>query len=300
MSKTIKPPLLNPLLVLLTLRAASSLRARVGENADSWSVCPGLRLANPDPDRVPGRWTASWPEATRRSLLEAWSDPLLRRAVSGKNSPLSTADLAEQIGAGSVGDTIHWGKVETPNNASVLKAVGWSLPESPSCDGWCNDMLSAWARLRSQASADSGFQLWLDIAPGSSAAAWWTERRVADSLRWGAGWWFSPPQNGDWDGYAAALQAAGRRISAHPAWNQWVWPWADLVQQAMEECMKTGSVSARCGPPFVWPRRKGEDWGRLRKVLWDDLKAAVGPPGLLEDLMAGVCFARPGDSIFDG
>lgn len=284
MSKSIKQPMISPLLVSITVRALRAVAPKLTPTEDVWSNCPGLRLANPDPDRTDLNWTQGWPAPTRKTLAEAWGVPECPASLLGF-SP-DPAVLSDLIAQGS--EHVRWGLgEETSPDAAGLSVQGWRLPRSPT-SGWPMWLLDRWSLQRATAT-----QVWLELPGTPDAWGWWDERALDDSLKWGASWWMAPPEAplGDqaWDRYTRFLQDVGRRVLAQPRMNQWVWPWANLAQQAIEDTLRGASVTARSGPPFAWASQKGEEWGRLRKAVWEGMQASMGAPSLLEDVLAGIC-----------
>lgn len=261
---------INPVLVLLTLRAARAVQARLppGPPEDLWSLAPGLRVARSDPDRQPAQWLEGWHEDARENLDKAWHSAL----VQGSLAPVEAAALI---------DTQH--AAEGPEAAGACVCM---LPSTPPKSGWPPQVLHALAE-----EGATPRPRWLDV-PAGAGQEWWTEHHYNDSLRWGVGWWFQPPaENAGWAAYSDLMEQVSHRVVRHLQSDQWVWPWTDLMQQAMEECLRSGTVTARCGGP--WTRKRPGEWGKLRRTVWQSASQAMAPYGTMEDLMTGVlCHAR--------
>lgn len=283
----IKPSALSPLWALLCLRSVRAIQGRLMPSGrqDAWGLMPGLRLAHPDPDRPPSRWSETWHEAVRQRLDAVEAHPLLAIPTPHPRGP-EPCEIATALASGDALPGVVWNALPaSPCPPLASEAIGWRLPVPAPAVGWPADVLEQLLACR-----PASQQVWLIVPSEAEGWTWWSDSRFKDTLRWGASWWFEAPSTtAGWDAYGQTLSAVARRLLTQPEAEQWVWPIADILQQALEEIMRTGGLHSRTGAP--WGGGCAEEWARLRRTLWTVAQECFGGGGALEDVTAGVVFA---------
>jgi len=230
---------------------------------------PGLRLAHPDPDRPPSRWSETWHEAVRQRLDAVEAHPLLAIPTPHPRGP-EPCEIATALASGDALPGVVWNALPaSPCPPLASEAIGWRLPVPAPAVGWPADVLEQLLACR-----PASQQVWLIVPSEAEGWTWWSDSRFKDTLRWGASWWFETPSTtAGWDAYGQTLSAVARRLFIQTEAEQWVWPIADILQQALEEIMRTGGLHSRTGAP--WGGGCAEEWARLRRTLWMAGQTAV-------------------------
>lgn len=302
----IRPQSISPLLVLLVQRAHRSVRGRLGVAVDADPWCGmGLLVAQvPDGDRSPRDWVRGWRAAARESYSAALNSPLVQagKRESSFLDPLllPSRDVGvgrpmvtwESLAHGQTSDDVRFGVKASPKVQewpAGLKTVGVVMEYGPG--GFELQELDALLSAR-----DHGIQAWAELPGEPEAWSAWSDGCWGAVDKVGAAVWAHPPVQDHWNDYGAFLERAILRWCQDGNWEQWMWPAADLLQQAIEEAMLNGTPSKKeAGPWPAFPGRcRHPDWGRLRRQLWAATQRACGGAGALEDVIVGIVLADRG------
>ncbi len=239
----LKPPIANPLLVLMVHRAL--LNCPELPNLDrGWMACYGLMPADDRQAEVlPAEWFNSLPLQAQSHIDEAINSDFFRIAAglkkggSGHPDPELLSALLYDNGSSS-----GFSKL---SEKEVL-AVGKPWPSAYDDPTWIIE-----ARPFSNA--------WVEMDPADDYDA-----RVVDfSLKMGAGIWFHPPTRKSTSSEKnPALVGVWDAVLDTPGWDQWVFPLSEALQSA---------ILARINPEGLgnWSSiAKSSKWPGLPDWIW--------------------------------
>ena len=302
-----RPLSTNPLVALLARKAFAHALPRLGPGAgvDPWC---GLGLiasqaVGEGRDRTPGTWVKGWPEAARKGLAKARVSSAWQQAKQPRVLP-SIAELVVVANEGRKRSTA-WGDWESMGPAlfgvtpaeslheetffpASMKVIG--IVAEPVGKEFSKETL--WSLEKAKA---AGKEVWAEVPDTLESWGSWSENHWLLLHRLGVAVWFRPPNQEGWAAYAAFLdqQVAGWVKSPHT--EQWAWPMADLLGQAMEDLIVYGKPTHKEAAPWAWEGRcKNPDWLKLRKQLWATSQSALGGSGALEEILVGAILADAG------
>ena len=257
----IRVPLVNPLLLLLAAQARQSIPA-LGD--DPWRGLGLVLPQGPDSDRTCLNWKDSWAPGTILALEAA------RRHFFFTDSALAVPQ-PEQVAQAAFGPDAHPDKVAL---------IPWAVQGRR----YHPDVVEAMVRAKGNHQ-----QVWLDV-PFEQVAEAAQERLVQDGLRLGCAWFLRPPIDAtDQPAYLQALRLWGQQVLAHRDFDQWIWPWADLVVRGLVSYALTGDVPKRQGAPAGCPAHaSGLHWPQLSRDLMGVLCSQLGSETVARDLFMGL------------
>ena len=252
-----KPFIINPWMLDLADRLVAYARANrlPFPTSHQWGFLEGLRRADQDVDRTPGKWRDGWNAASRQALQQA---QVHRHARRSAHPPCSFHDL---------GQNPH------PTNRLVF--------EREAGGGLSKQLAAGLIEVR-----ESHQQAWIALPEMELPSA--SARQAA--LRLGAAWWVCAPARPLWDAYAHLQVEWGHVVLRSPEWDQWVWPWANLIEQGLRLCMMGKKPSAsRFVAPEGCAEGKPAAWGSLAMRAWQGADGALD--GGWEDMWIGLLCA---------
>lgn len=139
---------------------------------------------------------------------------------------------------------------------------------------------------------DEGKQAWIELGQGEFPST----QALEASRRIGIGWHCSPPTSdrASWDAYSDAMEKWSCVLLRNPEWAQWVWPWADMVEQALwTQIHGRRPSSSTFAAPEGASERRSACWGPVGARVWKSATAFF-PDGEWEDLWIGLLCHRLG------
>jgi hypothetical protein len=260
----IRAPLINPLLLFLAAQARLSLPSADAE--DPWhgvgALCQGLA----DSETHADNWRQHWATATRHSFEEA------RRHGSTLTGPADAQPA-------SVAHWIAQGRAQPLPGVSVLP---WAVQGHRYAPALVDQLVQAKQDHR---------QVWLDVPAHHIESAAHADL-IQDGLRLGCAWFLRPPTHGDHqEAYVKALRTWTQHILTDVAFDQWVWPWCDLVVRGLIAYGTTGVAPKRQGAPAGWP--SGElKWPQITRDVMTGVCEHWGGEAAAGDVMAGLLLDR--------
>lgn len=260
----IRAPQVNPLLLFLAAQA----RAQVPASPDDpWRGLGVLRLDVTDPDRSLNRWREPWAQTTRQSFAASRNHGLFgEKTTSDQGSetqPLRVAQSAVQ----------KEGVVSTD-----VQLLPWKVRGRRYDPGLVDQMVLA---------KTHGKQVWLDVSAHQVGEAA-QEGLIQDGLRLGCSWFLRPPAEVEQqEAYVKALKAWTQQILTDPHFDQWVWPWADVLIKGMVSYAVNGTLPKRQGPPQGWPAGSLR-WPQLTREVVEGIVDQLGNEAIARDLFLGL------------
>lgn len=266
----IRVPLVNPLLLLLAAQARHQVPQAPG---DPWQ---GLGLVCPQPDdteRSCATWTDTWAPGTRMSLAEA-KRHLFFTAPASLPQPQP--------------DQVALGAAHPESSSPEVALIPWQVQGRRYHPQAVEAMVQAKASHR---------QIWLDV-PFEHGLAAAQDDLVHDGLRLGCAWFLRPPASAsDQPAYLHALRQWGQHVLSRRDFDQWVWPWADLVLRGLVAYALTGTGPKRQGAPPGWPAHASAlHWPALSREVMEVVDAQIGSEAVARDLFMGLMLEFPAPS----
>jgi hypothetical protein len=258
----IRAPLINPLLLLLAAQARPMVEAPPG---DSWQGLAALRASEDDAkfdhEQTLAKWREHWPQGTRQSFEAACQ----HKWFSEQAEAVQPCAIAQAISQGT----------SPPPSVCVLP---WSVSGRRYPPTLVDAMIEA--KLR-------GEQVWLDV-PSVHTDQAAQESLVRDGLRLGCAWFLRPPASADQqDSYVKAMRAWTHQILTHASFDQWVWPWGEILIKGMASYASAGATPKRQGSPAGWP--VGDlRWAQLTRDVVQDVCGHWGTEQAAKDLFMGL------------
>lgn len=223
----------------------------------SWGCLEGFRRAEQDVDRTPGNWLEWWSTASKMSLANAKERRYSRHG-------LPSVSLSDVVSCDHQQVSIF--SFERDAAGGLGKSLASHLIEARSL----------------------GRQGWIRL-PASSFPL---PAALEGSLKLGAAWKCEPPEDRVlWEAFCQSQAHWSEIILKSPSWDQWVWPWACMIEQGLVLCLEGKKPSAsRMGPPEGWKDRKTAAWGSLGMRAWQSAQEISG--GAWEDLWIGLLVDR--------
>lgn len=222
----------------------------------SWGFLEGFRRASQDIERIPGKWLNGWHPLSRTALekAKAMKSPLQGLPVIAMNDLLQSEKMAAFA-------------FERDASGRLDKRLASDLIET----------------------RDQGKQAWIKLPSGMEVSP----LALEGALRIGAAWWCEPAcERAAWDGYVQEQSQWSDTILRSSEWDQWVWPWCNLVEQGLRMCLHGKKPSAaRFGFPEGWKDRRVAAWGTLGMKVWQSASEVVPE---WEDLWIGLLCDRVG------
>lgn len=259
----IRAPLINPLLLLLASQARAAVASPQG---DSWQGLSELCADTADSDHTLASWRQHWPQGTRQSFEAARRHVLVGPDQLGHAS--QPCDIAQALAQ----------ELSLPSDVCVLP---WAIEGRRYHPALVDRVVQAKIQ---------GQQVWLDV-PSTAVIQAAQDGLVRDGLRLGCAWFLRPPTEADQqDLYVKALRQWTHQILNDPSFDQWVWPWADLVIKGMSAYASTGALPKRQGAPAGWPC--GElRWPLLTREVVQGLCNHWGNEHVARDIFMGLISA---------
>lgn len=256
----IRAPLINPLLLFLAGQARLLLPPP--ETDDPWRGVGALCQGVADSECTAINWRQHWAAATRHSFEEA------RRHTMALTGPADAQPAR-------VAQWLAQGETKALPGVAVLP---WAIQGDRYAPALVDQLV--------QAKSDHQ-QVWLDV-PADQVEKAAQDRLIQDGLRLGCAWFLRPPASGDrQEAYVKGLRVWTQHILADASFDQWVWPWCDVVVKGLAAYGSTGVSPKRQGAPAGWPNGDMR-WPQLTREVMAGVCEHWGGEAAASDVMAGL------------